>query len=120
MSEHYKHFVILSPVSQHPLFSSSKQVLFKNGHQVALEVDVNSVRHLQGRRENDKCSKPALNVKKIFFPLLLFIPPPSCASPARDGAPSPSAGRGHSVQLRRRGVGLVVVGVEPVGSASVG
>lgn len=35
----------LTPYHSPPFFSLSKQILFENGHQVALEVDVDGVRH---------------------------------------------------------------------------
>lgn len=47
-------------------------------------------------------------------------PPPSCASPAHGGAPSPSAGLEYSVQQRWEGVEPVGAWAGPVGSEWVG
>lgn len=57
----------------------------------------------------------------VSFFIVLRVPPLSCASPARGGVPSPSAGRECSVQQQRRtGAGPVPVWVGPVGSEWAG
>lgn len=48
------------------------------------------------------------------------VPPLSCASPARGGAPSPSAGRERSVRPTRTGVGLAAGLVVPAVSEWAG
>lgn len=98
-----------------PPDSHSNQVLFKDGHQVALEVDVNGVCHLRRRGGHSVTGQEQL---LFFYTLILSrLPPLACVSPARGVAPSPAAGPERSGKPTAQGAGLAAVGAGPAESA---